>query len=298
MANPTLLVLAAGMGSRFGGVKMIEPVGPGGEAILDYSIFDARKAGFGRIVLVVKRENEQCIKQRIGIQAERRLGLEYIYQEVVRIPWGYRVPKGRVKPWGTAHAILTAAEVIHEPFGVINVNDFYGAESFQALARHLQSGTKEFATVGSVLRNTLSDSGPVARGVCQLDSKGYLERISELRNIEREGGHARNTDADGNEALLTGDEIVSMNMWGFTPELFPILGEEFEKFLDAHGESLEDECFISRTINELLLAGRVRVKVLRCGDSWFGVTYRDDHTRAVERLKRMVETGVYPKRLW
>lgn len=298
MANPTLLVLAAGMGSRFGGVKMIEPVGPGGEAILDYSIFDARKAGFGRIVLVVKRETEQCIKQRIGIQAEKRLGLEYIYQEIVRIPWGYRVPKGRVKPWGTTHAILTAAGVIHEPFGVINVNDFYGAESFQALARHLQSGTRDMATVGSVLRNTLSDSGTVARGVCQLDSKGYLERITELRNIEREGGHARNTDAEGKESLLTGDEIVSMNMWGFTPELFPILGEEFEKFLDAHGESLEEECFISNTINELLLAGRVRVKVLRCADSWFGVTYHDDHTRAVERMKRLVETGVYPKKLW
>ncbi len=277
---------------------MIEPVGPGGEGILDYSIYDARKAGFGRIVFVVRREIEQCIKQRIGIQAEKRLGLEYIYQEVVRIPWGYRVPHGRVKPWGTTHAILTAAGVIHEPFGVINVNDFYGAESFRALARHLQSGLKDLATVGFILRNTLSDSGPVARGVCQLDNKGYLERITELRNIEREGGHARNADADGNESLLTGDEIVSMNMWGFTPELFPTLGEEFEKFLDAHGDSLEDECFLSRTINELLLAGRVRVKVLRCGDSWFGVTYRDDHSRAVERIRRMIDTGVYPKRLW
>lgn len=298
MANPTLLVLAAGMGTRFGSAKMIEPVGPGGEGILDYSIYDARKAGFGRIVIVVRREIEQCIRQRIGIQAEKRLGLEYIYQEVARIPWAYRVPRGRVKPWGTTHAILTAAGVIHEPFGVINVNDFYGAESFRALARHLQSGTKDLATVGFVLRNTLSDSGPVARGVCQLDNKGYLQRISELRNIEREGGHARNTNEDGNESMLTGDEIVSMNMWGFTPELFPILGEEFEKFLDGHGDSLEDECFLSITINELLLAGRVHVKVLRCGDSWFGVTYRDDHSRAVERIRRMIETGVYPKRLW
>jgi NDP-sugar pyrophosphorylase family protein len=298
MTKPTLLILAAGMGSRFGGVKMIEPVGPSGESILDYSLFDARRAGFGRVVLVIRREIEPSIRQRIGMQNERRLGLEYLSQEVVRIPFGYRVPTGRIKPWGTTHAILTAAGVIREPFAVINVNDFYGADSFRALANYLQSGSPDHATLGWVLRNTLSDAGTVARGVCQIGSDGYLERIIELRSIEREGGHARNTDAAGAETRLSGDEIVSMNMWGFTPEIFPLLEEEFERFLDANRGSLEEECFISRTVNELLMANRVHVKVLRCADSWFGVTYRDDHTRAVECIRRLIESGVYPKKLW
>ncbi len=298
MTKPTLLVLAAGMGSRFGGGKMVEPVGPGGEAILDYSLFDARRAGFGRVVLVVGREIEPCIRQRIGIKNERHLGLEYLHQDVARIPFGYRVPAGRIKPWGTTHAILTAAGVIREPFAVINVEDFYGADSFRALASFLQCGGAEQATLGWVLRNTLSDAGAVARGVCQIGSGGHLERIVELRNIERVGGHACNTDAAGDETRLSGDEIVSMNMWGFTPDIFPLLEDEFERFLDVNGGSLEEECIISRTINELLIAGRIRVKVLRGADTWFGITYRDDHARAVERIRRLIESGEYPKRLW
>lgn len=277
---------------------MVEPVGPGGEAILDYSLFDARRTGFERIVLVIRHEIEQCIKKQVGAQIEKRLRLEYLYQEVARIPWGYRVPPGRVKPWGTTHAILTAAGLIHEPFAVINVDDFYGEQSFRTLARHLQSGTQDYAMVGYVLRNTLSDSGAVARGVCEMDSDGYLQRIFELRNIERDGGHARNTDGEGHEIKLTGDEVVSMNMWGFTPEVFPQLSEEFEKFLEVHGNSLDEECFISRTINQMLLAKRARVKVLGCAESWFGITYRDDHTRAVGRIRRLIETGEYPKKLW
>jgi len=298
MTKPTLLVLAAGKGSRIGGVEMVEPVGPGGEAILGYSVFDARRAGFGRIILVVRREALQAIKLRIGAQNEKRLGIEFLYQEVARIPLGYLVPQGRTKQWGTTHSILSAAGVVNEPFAVINVNDFYGEESFKALARHLQSVSPDFATVGYTLRNTLSDFGAVARGVCQIDGNGYLESIFELRNIEREGGHAQNTDAEGHESRLSGDEIVSMNMCGFTPQVFPLLSEEFEKFLDAHGESLEEECFISRTVNELVMAKRARVKVLRGSESWFGITYYDDHVRAVERVRRLIETGVYPKRLW
>lgn len=298
MTKPTLLILAAGMGTRFGGVKLIEPVGPNGEAILDYSLFDARRAGFGRVILVVRREIEPCIHQRIGLQNEKRLGLEYLYQEVARIPWGYRVPAGRIKPWGTTQAILTATGLIREPFAVINVEDFYGADSFRALASFLQSGSTDQATLGWMLRNTLSDAGSVARGVCQIGGDGYLERIVELRNIEREGGHARNSGADGEDTRLSGDEIVSMNMWGFTPGIFPLLSDEFERFLDANGGSLEEECFISRTVNALLTAGRIRVRVLHCADSWFGVTYRDDHTRAVECIRRLVESGVYPKKLW
>jgi NDP-sugar pyrophosphorylase family protein len=298
MTKPTLLVLAAGMCSRYGSMKMIEPVGPGGEAILNYSIYDALRAGFGRIILVIRKETEHCIKERISAQFEKHLALEYLHQELKRLPLGFRVPSGRTKPWGTTHAILMAAGAIHEPFAVINVDDFYGAESYRALAHHLQSGTTDYATVGFVLRNTLSEFGTVARGVCQVDNNGYLENILELKNIERDGGHARNTDAAGRETRLTGDEIVSMNMWGFTPLVFDQLSEHFENFLEVHSASLEAECFIPNTVNNLVEAGQARVKVLRCADSWFGVTYREDHSRAVDRIRRLIEAGIYPKRLW
>jgi dTDP-glucose pyrophosphorylase len=297
MANPTLLVLAAGIGSRYGGLKVPEPVGPGGEGIPDYSIHDARKAGFGRVILVIRREMEQWIKQRISAQYEKRLGLEYVYQELARLPLGYRVTPGRVKPWGTTHAILSAAKVIQEPFAVINAHDFYGAESYRVLAHHLQFQALDYVTVGFVLRHTLSDFGGVSRGICSLDAKGYLEHIAELKNIERDGGHAINTDADGRETRLTGDEIVSMNMWGFSPAIFPQLTDAFERFLEQNANSLDAECSISNAMNELLLAGKARVKVLRGVDAWFGVTYREDHDRAIQRIRQLIETGVYPKTL-
>lgn len=297
MANPTLLVLAAGIGSRYGGVKSLEPVGPGGETILDYSIHDARRAGFGRIILVIRKAIEQEIRDRIGFQKERRHGLEYMYQELHRLPQGYRVPTGRTKPWGTTHAILMIADSINEPFGVINVDDFYGADSYCALARHLRSESIDYATVGMVLRNTLSEFGTVARGVCQVDRNGYLMNILELKHIERQGGHATDTDAAGRETKLTGDEIVSMNMWGFTPDVFQHLQEQFENFLEVHGESLDAECFIPNTINNLIVGGQARVRVLRCAESWFGVTYREDHSRAVEHIRRLIEEGRYPRKL-
>ncbi len=297
MTGPTLLVLAAGMGERFGGMKLIEPVGPDGEAILDYSLFDARCTGFSRFVLVVRRENEQHVRERIGAQTERHFGLEYIHQEVARIPRGFSVPHGRMKPWGTTHAVLTAAGTIHGPFAVINADDFYGKECFREMARHLQAGSAASATVGYTLRNTLSDFGPVARGVCHVNDAGYLERIVELRNIEREGGHARNRDDEGCELKLSGDEVTSMNMWGFTPYVFDLLDQEFQQFLEKHGKSLHEECFLSNAVNNLVQAKHLPVKVLRCAESWFGITYPDDHSRAVERIRHMVQTGVYPRKL-
>ena len=298
MVSPTLLVLAAGMGSRYGGLKMIEPVGPGGEAILDYSIYDARRAGFGRVVLVIRKGIELQIKERISARFEKHLSVEYVFQEVNKLPPGFHAPVGRVRPWGTTQAILMAAAAIHEPFAVINVDDFYGAESYRALAHHLQSGTPDYATVGLVLRNTLSEFGTVARGVCEVDSNGYLQGILELKNIEREGGHAKDVDAEGRETKLTGNETVSMNMWGFTPEVFPQLAEQFENFLEVHGTGLEAECFIPNTVNNLISTGQARVKILRCADSWFGVTYREDHSRAVDRIRHLIEAGHYPKKLW
>jgi NDP-sugar pyrophosphorylase family protein len=298
MVTPTLLVLAAGMGSRYGGLKLIEPVGPNGESIMDYSIYDAHRAGFGRVIFVIRREIEPRVKEMVGARIGRHLLVEYVYQELAKLPPGFHVPAGRTKPWGTTHAILMAASTIHEPFAVINVDDFYGAESYHALAHHLQSGTTDYAMAGFVLRNTLSDFGAVARGVCQVDDSGFLENIVELKSIERDGGHARNTDAEGWETRLTGNEVVSMNMWGFTPQVFAPLDEHFQKFLQQNGRDLEAECFIPSTVNELLVDGQARVKVLRSSDSWFGVTYREDHARAIESIRHLIEGGYYPKKLW
>jgi NDP-sugar pyrophosphorylase family protein len=298
MAAPTLLILAAGMGSRYGGLKLTEPVGPGGETIMDYSIYDARRAGFGRVVFVIRRSIEQRVREIVGARFEKRLAVEYVFQELTQLPLGFHVPAGRTRPWGTTHAILMAGNTIHEPFAVINVDDFYGAESYRALAHHLQSGTGDYAMVGYTLRNTLSEFGVVARGVCKVNDSGFLENIVELKSIEREGGHASNTDAAGRETRLTGDEVVSMNMWGFTPQVFGQLSGHFQKFLELHGTDLESECVLPSTVNELLVAGQARVKVLRGGDSWFGITYREDHSRAAENIRHLIEGGYYPKRLW
>ena len=298
MVSPTLLVLAAGMGSRYGGLKLVEPVGPSGESILDYSISDARRAGFGRVVLVIRKGIEMQVKEGLGNRFEKHFTLEYVFQEVNKLPPGFHAPAGRARPWGTTHAILMAAGAIHEPFAVINVDDFYGGESYRALAHYLQSGTTDYATVGLVLRNTLSEFGTVARGVCDVENDGYLKGILELKNIEREGGHAKDIDAEGRETKLTGSETVSMNMWGFTPAVFPQLAEQFENFLEVHGSSLEAECFVPNSVNNLILTGQARVKVLRCADSWFGMTYREDHSRAVDRIRHLIEEGHYPKKLW
>ncbi|HXR40002.1 MAG TPA: NTP transferase domain-containing protein [Terracidiphilus sp.] len=298
MVTPTLLILAAGASSRYGGLKLVEPVGPGGETIVDYSIYDARRAGFGRVVLIIRGEMEQKAKEWVGARFGKHMPVEYVYQQPAKLPPGFHVPAGRTKPWGTTHAILMAASTIHEPFAVINVGDFYGAESYRALARHLQSGTPDYAVVGFVLRNTLSEFGSVPRAVCQLNDNGYLDNIVEMKGIEREGGHAKNTDAEGNETRLTGNEIVSMNMWGFTPQVFDQLHERFKKFLELNATDLAAECLIPSTVNELIQGGQARVKVLRTADAWFGITYPEDHSRSVESIRRMTVAGYYPKKLW
>lgn len=298
MTGPTLLVLAAGRGSRYGGVKVIEQVGPLGETLLEYSLYDARKAGFARIVFVIRRDIDRAVKETLGARLIRNFAVEYVYQDLVRIPWGYQVPPERIKPWGTTHAVLSATGKIHEPFGVINVDNFYGAETYAALARHLQSGTQDCAVVGYVLRNTLPEMGAVARGICQVDERGFLKGITEQKNVERQGGHALCIDADGQEVRLTGDEVVSMNMWGFRPEVLTPMAEQFESFLKSHGDDLDAECYLPTTVNELISAGAIRVKMLPSMDSWFGVIYRDDHARAVQSIRHMIDAGYYPRRLW
>jgi NDP-sugar pyrophosphorylase family protein len=298
MGNPTLLVLAAGMGSRYGGLKQLEPVGQSGETIIDYSIFDARRAGFEQIVFVIRKEIEEVFKSTIGVRFEKRIAVKYVFQELGKLAPGFALPEGRTKPWGTTHAILMAANVIDEPFAVINADDFYGEESYRVLAGHLKSGTPDDAMVGFILRNTLSDFGTVSRGVCHVDERGCLKDISELTGIEQAGAHVIARDAEGRERKLTGGEVVSMNMWGFTPQIFAQLDAYFQEFLNNHASELKSECYIPTAVNNLICTGKVKVKVLSSRDAWFGVTYRDDHPRVVASINHLIENGIYPRRLW
>jgi hypothetical protein len=298
MTKPTLLVLAAGMGSRYGGLKQVDPVGPGGETIIDYSIFDALRAGFGRVVFVIRKDIEAQFREVVGARFETRLPVDYAFQELNKLPGGFTVPDGRTKPWGTTHAILMAADVIREPFAAINADDFYGRQSYELLAQHLTSGTPDYAMVGFILRNTLSDFGSVARGICRVDGGQYLQSVVELTKIERDGGGAKDTSSSGTVTKLTGEEPVSMNMWGFTPALFPQIGARFEAFLQQSGRELKSECYIPNTVGELVAAGEARVKVLRTGAAWFGVTYREDRPRVVQSVRELVGRGDYPEKLW
>ena len=296
--SPTLLILAAGMGSRYGGLKQIDPVGPGGETIIDYSIFDALRAGFGKLVFVIRKDIEDAFRETVGARFEKRVAVDYVFQSLDAIPAGFTVPAGRTKPWGTTHAILVAAGAIHEPFAAINADDFYGAQGYRELAGHLTSGSPDYAMVGFTLRNTLSDFGSVARGVCRVAGDDTLQTIVELTKIERDGNGARNTDADGNVTKLSGDEPVSMNMWAFTPRVFDQLRESFAQFLERSGSDPKAECLIPNTVGDLVRDGQARVKVLRTHDSWFGVTYREDRPRVIESVRALIAAGVYPEKLW
>jgi dTDP-glucose pyrophosphorylase len=298
MKRPTLLVLAAGLGSRYGGLKQIDPVGPNGETIIDYSIFDALRAGFGKLVFIIRKDIEQAFKESVSARFEKKAEVEYVFQELDMLPPGFTVPAGRTKPWGTTHAVLMAAGSIHEPFAVVNADDFYGAQSYRVLAQHLQSGTEDYAMVGFILRNTLSDFGAVSRGVCQVNGNGFLQEVVELTKIEPDGAFARSVDSTGHETRLTGDEMVSMNMWGFTHHVFVQLQERFQKFLEHNHSEMRAECYLPTAVNELVLAGQASVKVLRSMDSWFGVTCREDRARVVESISRLIGDGSYPKSLW
>ena len=298
MSKPTLLVLAAGMGSRYGGLKQIDPVGPAGETIIDYSIYDAMRAGFGKLVFVIRHDIEQQFREVVGSRFEKRIAVEYVFQELDKLPPGYTLPAGRTKPWGTTHAILMAENVIKEPFAAINADDFYGRSAYAVLAKHLTSGSLDYAMVGFILKNTLSDHGSVARGVSKTDANHYLTSIVEMTKIEHDGSGAKNTDADGKVTHLSGDEAVSMNFWGFTPALFPQIKVEFEKFLKRAGGEQKSECYIPMTVGDLVTNGLAKVKVLRSPDSWFGVTYREDRPTVVESIRKLIAKGEYPEKLW
>lgn len=299
--SPTLVVLAAGMGSRYGGLKQIDPMGPSGETILDYSVYDALRAGFGRVVFIIRPDFEDAFRSGVAARFSDRVDVDFSFQTLDRLPAGFEVPEGREKPWGTTHAILCARQQIHGNFAVINADDFYGRDSYAVLSQHLQSidpTSTDFAMVGFTLRNTLSDHGSVARGVCVADGNGFLASIDEMTKIERDGRAARNTRDDGTVVALSGDEPVSMNMWGFTPRLFDHLDRVFREFLEQSGREAKSECFIPLTVGQLVNEGTATCRVLRTDSSWFGVTYREDKEVVQASIADLIARGDYPPDLW
>jgi NDP-sugar pyrophosphorylase family protein len=300
--KPTLLVLAAGMGSRYGGLKQIDPVGPMGETIIDYSVFDALRGGFGKIVFVIRKDIEEAFKKTFGRRFESKIAVEYTFQELDLLPSGFKFPPGRTKPWGTGHAIWIAENKIAEPFAVINGDDFYGAESFKKIAHYLQTASDaqyaEYSMVGFVLRNTLSEHGSVARGVCQLDANGFLQTVTEYTKIEKKGAGAQHVEADGQTKQFSADEIVSMNLWGFTPSIFKSLHSQFTEFLKAKGNEEKSEFFIPSVVNRLITEKKARVKVLETKERWFGITYLADKATVSNNILELVRSGHYPKELW
>ncbi|MGD0376766.1 MAG: sugar phosphate nucleotidyltransferase [Streptosporangiaceae bacterium] len=296
MTDLALLVMAAGSGERYGGLKQIEPLGPSGETILDYSIFDALQTGFRKVIFVIRRDIEEVFRAAVGKRIEERLEVHYVFQGEV-MPTGSPAVIYRKKPWGTAHAILSAVDVVNEPFGVINADDHYGRESFRVLSDHFRSGSEDAALVGFCLRNTLSDFGPVKRGLCAI-SHGTLQSVTELAQIEPDGEAVRYVGADGVSRHLTGDEIVSMNMWGFHPAIFPNLHSKWLDFVRDCGQSEIDEFYIPSVITDLIAEGKGSCRVLKTPSSWFGVTYRDDRSVAVDCIRDLILRGFYPERLW
>lgn len=300
--KPTLLILAAGMGSRYGGLKQVDAVGPAGEAILDYSVFDAVRAGFGRLVFVIRHDIEAAFRQAIGNKFANRIPVAYAYQELDLLPPGFALPANRKKPWGTAHAILAAAGLIQEPFAVINADDFYGASSFQTLGQYLNqsraTAVADYSMVGFVLRHTLSDHGTVSRAICETDADRNLLSIVERTKIEKDGNAARYLDEAGHAHPLTGSELVSMNMFGFTPSVFDQLRREFAGFLRDNIQNEKSEFYIPTPVNHLIGAGQARMKVLESQSAWFGITYREDKPMVVASIRRLIEQGDYPLQLW
>jgi UTP-glucose-1-phosphate uridylyltransferase len=280
----------------------MDPVGPGGEAVLDYAVFDAKRAGFGKLIFVIRREIEQDFRQLFGRRFAKHVNVDYAFQALDMLPAGYHVPPGRKKPWGTGHAVLCAAPMLDRPFAVINSDDIYGAESFRVLARFLTQSVPAnpnlFAMVGFQLDRTLSEHGTVARGLCQTDVEGYLTSVEELTAIEKRPGGAQNKELDGSYRNLTGREIVSMNCWGFSMGLFDGLRRQFGEFLNHNEASLKAEFYLPTAVNALIREGRARVKVLPTPCHWFGVTYREDRPVVMENIRTLIRAGAYPERLW
>ncbi len=300
--KPTLLILAAGMGSRYGGLKQLDAMGPSGEVVLDYSVFDAIRAGFGKVVFVIRRDFEEQFRTQVGAKYGDRIQVDYAFQDIHDLPAGFTVPEGRTKPWGTAHAILAAESVVHEPFLMINADDFYGRDAFAKIAANLTApraddGKSHYSMVGFYLKNTLSEHGSVSRGVCTVSSDGFLSSVTERTKIFKTASGAENRETD--PALpLTGEEVVSMNFFGFTPDIFVRLRTAFTEFLTANGQDMKAECYAPKVVDDLIQAGKADVTVLESNDSWFGVTYPEDKDDVVASIRALVASGAYPESLW
>ena len=306
MNKPVLVIMAAGMGSRYGGLKQIDPVGNHGQPILDYSIYDARRAGFETVVFVIKHEIEETFKAAIGDRIGKSIHVKYAFQELDDLPEGYAVPEGRVKPWGTCHAILAARKIVDGPFAVINADDYYGPEAFQTIYDYLSQNPDrpdcyEFAMVGYLLGNTVTENGHVARGVCVEDENHFLQTVTERTHIEKDGADARFTE-DGGQTWtpLAGDTIVSMNMWGLTRGFIDEAEARFPAFLDkAIAENpMKGEYFLPSVVSALIGEGKARVKVLKSTDRWYGVTYQADKPVVVAAIAEKTAAGLYPDNLW
>lgn len=301
---PTLLILAAGMGSRYGGLKQLDPVGPSGEVVLDYSVHDALRAGFDRVVFVIRRDFEEEFRRAVVSRYEGRVAVEIVYQELNDLPDGLPVPEGRAKPWGTGHAIWCARHAVREPFLAVNADDFYGQEAYSIMAaflnREKQQSKTEFAMVAYPLRNTLSEHGAVSRGICALTPAGHLVEVEECTGIlRRADGSVSGMDTAERVRRLAGDEMVSMNFWGFTPAVFPLLERLFGGFLRNGGlENAKSEFYIPSAVTALIGSGEASVSVLASSGRWFGVTYREDRAAVVAAMEEMTRSGLYQTPLW
>ena len=297
----TLLVLAAGMGSRYGGLKQLDQVGPGGETIIDYSVYDAIEAGFNKIVFIIRKDIEKEMNELLFSKYSKKVKIEYVFQELENIPGGIEVPADRVKPWGTGHAVLMAKDVIHEPFVVINADDFYGKSAFKVVADYLKSQqgnlNGKYCMAGYRLKNTLSEHGKVSRGVCKVNSNNEMTDIIERTKIGWKYDIIVAEDGD-NEIVFTGNEFVSMNFWGFTPDVFPELESEFTKFIKTNINDIKSEYYIPTIVSHQVNKGNATVKVLEATDQWFGVTYKEDKPIVVEKIKDLTNQGKYPQKLW
>ena len=302
MADTTLVIMAAGMGSRFGGIKQLEPVGPYGEIIMDYSIYDALSAGFNKIVFIIRKDLEKDFKEVIGNRIEKIAKVEYVFQELDDLPEGFTKPADRTKPWGTGQAVLCCKDVIKENFAVINADDYYGKEAFKLIYDFLNEPSykeNQYCMAGFILGNTLSENGAVTRGICKVNEAGMLIDVVETTGIVPEGDHARASDSNGNSISIDLNSVVSMNMWGFKPGLFGFLEQGFVEFLKGLKEDdIKKEYLLPTVIGDLVKGGKVQVSVLKSNDRWFGVTYKEDKDTVVASIKELINKGEYPAKLY
>ncbi|MCH6255515.1 NTP transferase domain-containing protein [Puniceicoccaceae bacterium K14] len=297
--KPTLLVLAAGMGSRFGGMKQMEPVGPSGEWILDYSVYDALQAGFGKIVFVIRKEMEADFKDAVASKYSGIIPTVCCFQSLDDLPAGFTVPEGRQKPWGTGHAVLAARHEIKEPFAVINADDFYGREAYLALAKAFSANSESsYTLVGYKLSNTLSDKGSVSRGICKADSNGQLITVEEHSEIQSQNGSLQGKNPQGETVNLSGDEIVSLNCWGFEAKFFSSLQNQFESFMADQGTEAKSEFYLPTAVDHQASQKEIKVEVVACGSQWIGMTHRDDLVTVKCSISKLIDDKTYPSPLW